>query len=402
MLTKLPSGFLALPAPGNITVKQLRRKLGLLLLHRILVHNGSGLPASFRQLQDALSTLARSHPDAVHAACGNLDFRTCQLAGYVERSLPIFLLALARALPRGALQETLLWDRPIEYLPDRAGGRLWNFDPPALGMTLNGSGAEVRDAHGCLVDLLQPTTNNPNLTTPYHAVNPADDGYPCLALDDSNPLAMFEAHPEKSGNAVDLGGHDVDSWRAALADAFELIATALPELHSEIIHSVERIVPVGYDPQRHLSASYLEAPGLVYMTLHPSVLTLAEAIIHESQHGKLNLLCWFDQVLENGRTEWVPSPVRPDLRPLHGVLLAVHAFVPVSALHLRLAELGHPLSRTAAFERRQAEVLNVNTAGLKTLREHAVPTALGGRVLDALEALHATIVASAPNSNPTA
>ena len=225
---------------------------------------------------------------------------------------------------------------------------------------------------------------------------PGGQRFPCLALTDNNPLAMLETHPEKSGNTVDLGGRTIADWCGALATAFGLIETALPLLLAEIGRSVERIIPVGYEARRHLSASYFEAPGLIYLTLHPEPLTLAEAIVHESQHGKLNLLRWFDPVLKNGHTDWAPSPVRPDLRPLHGVLMAVHAFVPVAALHLRLAELQHPLSRTAAFARRRSEVLGANAAGLATLREHAQPTALGRRVLDALESLHAALADKAP------
>jgi HEXXH motif-containing protein len=112
---------------------------------------------------------------------------------------------------------------------------------------------------------------------------------------------------------------------------------------------------------------------------------LAEAIVHESQHGKLNTLRWLDPVLENGDATWTSSPVRPDMRPLMGVLMAVHAFVPVAALHQRLRELDHPL----ADPERRAQVIAGNADGLVTLRELAKPTALGKRVIAALEELHA-------------
>ena len=65
-----------------------------------------------------------------------------------------------------------------------------------------------------------------------------------------------------------------------------------------------RVVPVGFHAEQHLSASYREAPGLVYLTLHPSPLTLAEAIIHETQHVKLNALSWLDPISHNGHSEW--------------------------------------------------------------------------------------------------
>jgi HEXXH motif-containing protein len=139
-----------------------------------------------------------------------------------------------------------------------------------------------------------------------------------------------------------------------------------------------------------VSASYREAPGLCYVTLHPDLVTMAEALIHETQHGKLNALSFFDPVLENGYSEWSESPVRPDLRPLMGVLLAVHAFVPVAAFHQRLAEIDHPLSRSVETRRRRAAVLDSNARGLETLRDKAKPTSLGARILSELSALQAS------------
>src|SRR5690606_37945750 len=116
---------------------------------------------------------------------------------------------------------------------------------------------------------------------------PIVEGGPWLSLVDDNPLAMLEEHPEKSGNAVDLRGREPAVWCGALCEALALVAAGLPALLDEIVETVERVVPVGYEPERHLSASHREAPGLIYLTLHPSPLTLAEALIHESQHGKL-------------------------------------------------------------------------------------------------------------------
>ena len=137
----------------------------------------------------------------------------------------------------------------------------------------------------------------------------------------------------------------------------------------------------------HLSASYREALGLCYLTLHPSCLTMAEALIHETQHGKINALSYLDPILHNAFTEWSPSPVRPDLRPLWGVLLAVHAFAPVSLLHARLAEMGHPLSMEPNFARRRTEVLQGNVRGMDILLNSAKPTPVGARILHDMKRL---------------
>ena len=101
---------------------------------------------------------------------------------------------------------------------------------------------------------------------------------------------------------------------------------------------------------------------------------MAEAVVHETQHGRLNTLMWMDPVLRNGRSAWTASPVRPDLRPLSGVLLAAHAFTPVAALHARLADAGHPLARSPVFARRRQEVLDSNARGLAVLEEMSEPT----------------------------
>ncbi len=212
-----------------------------------------------------------------------------------------------------------------------------------------------------------------------------------LARVDRNPIADLEAHPDKHGNALDLGGHAPTAWTAALTDALAAITAALPALARELEVTLERIVPVGFDRERHLSCSYREAPGLVYLSLHPDPLTLAEAIVHETQHGKLNLLSWLDPILANDPAERVPSPARPDLRPLYGVLLAAHAFIPVAALHHQLAALHHPLATTPSFERRRRQVHDGNAAALATLAAHAHPTAVGAKVIAALAELHAQL-----------
>ena len=123
---------------------------------------------------------------------------------------------------------------------------------------------------------------------------------------DTNPLSMDEAHPDKSGNAVSLGGKSLGEWRTALNEAMAIVAGALPDWSAELTATTDRLVPVGFEPEMHLSASYQEAPGTVYLR-HPDPLTMAEAIIHETQHGKLNRLTWLDPVLRNGYTAWSES-----------------------------------------------------------------------------------------------
>jgi HEXXH motif-containing protein len=67
---------------------------------------------------------------------------------------------------------------------------------------------------------------------------------------------------------------------------------------------------------------------------------------------------------------------------LHGVLLAVHAFLPVARFYERLAETNQVLSRRADFQARFEEIRRINREGAALLLEHARPTRVGAGVLD--------------------
>ena len=206
----------------------------------------------------------------------------------------------------------------------------------------------------------------------------ADDAR--LVLVDNNPLCTLEAHPDKKGNEVDLGGRDPEDWASRLREARAIVDRHLPEIATEMRLLLRQVVPVGWDDQRHLSASYLEAAGVVYLSLHPHVMTLAEALVHEFQHNKLNLALGFDPLIENGFAPLFASPVRPDPRPLRGVLLAVHAFQPIALMYDRMLETASGPER-AWLERRRDEVVAVCHEGCEVLLPNALPTQLGATLL---------------------
>jgi HEXXH motif-containing protein len=400
-MSSLPqSAVYTLPAPGERRVGALRRKVALLAARGLLSLGPRGLPAP----------MARALPAAQRYVEGALRRGGAVAVDQLivpEVLTPLLALqsgaiaaeqALASALPSllyglcadGLGPEDLLWDLPVAHL--HHAGRVIQFATPAAGMFLAGSAPQLRLADQSAPQIGQTLP----WTTPF---TPLGHGL-SLALWDKNPLSMLEEHPDKHGNALSLGGRDLEEWRGALSSALGLIEAGLPAWLGELPDTLSRLVPVGFEPERHLSASYREAPGVAYLTLHPDPLTLAEAILHEAQHSKLNLLSWLDAVLVNGRTTWTPSPVRPDLRPLMGVLLAVHAFVPVAALHAGLAAVDHPLSRTGPFERRRAEVLASNQRGVAVLQRLAEPTPIGQRLLHELFALHSALFDLSPADHP--
>jgi len=341
-------------------------------------------------LREAIAPTVKRSPAAALAAVGSPDVLAPLLAlsaGLADPQrlypalIPNLLAGLARFPSRSRM---ILWDWPVERVVDLASGRV--VEASASAALLTADSLELR-VDGAAVPLAELDGDR--------RFHPIGAGL-YLSTWDSNPLADMEAHPEKSGNALDLGDHTLTAWTAALAEAVALIQEILPGLAGELAAAAARMLPVGYEPERHFSASYREAPGLAYLTLHPDPVTLAEAIIHETQHNKINRLMLLAPPLTNGQTTWTPSPVRPDLRPLDGVLLAVHAFIPVAALHDRMAAADHPLSKTGRFPVRRHEVLSSNARGMAVLADKAEPTEAGARLLRDLKALHEVLQERAP------
>lgn len=343
--------------------------------------------------QVTLSTLVRCI-DAELWGAGNvvkLDSWLTELNGLVA-----FELAAAGALPSGGVR--------LRRAPERLLSPTSNIALTVpSGFTLSFQNGRVTAEQGAStielhLDALGPgdLVDVPGLgvARPYHPIV-ADL---TLALLDNNPLSGEEAHPDKQGNAIVLGEHPVAHWTTALRDAHQLVATYLPDLAEEMRLVLQLLVPVGYDPERHLSASYAEAIGIAYLSLHPDPMTMAEALIHEFSHNKLNALQRLDPILENAFSPLFSSPVRPDPRPLYGVLLAVHAFTPVARLYELMTAAGDPLSRSPSFARRKRHILTGNHEAVTTLTEHARPTPIGRGVLDELRRWDAHYAAARSNT----
>jgi HEXXH motif-containing protein len=198
-----------------------------------------------------------------------------------------------------------------------------------------------------------------------------------LVTTDNNPLADQEAHPDKDGNTLDLGGRSAEEWATTLATGFDLVERYYPELAAEMQLVMHAYHPVGFHTERHLSASYAEAIGAAYVSLHPDQMTLTEAIVHEFCHNKINALFAQDALLKNAFEPLFSSPVRPDPRPLYGVLLAVHAFVPVAELYRRMLEADAAQAQAPGFSARHQAIIDKNLEGIATLLTNAETTPTG-------------------------
>lgn len=379
------------PAPGSTTLHAvlsgaLRRALGE--LQAVLrLHARGRFAGDVAAFVAEVGPLARAQPGALAAAVRRTEvgvwLRCLRPAATLpvdpDVGLPALLGALALELARtGALTRPLRLRAWPSRLTSSAGRLCIAVPEGTTALVFEAERLVIEGAHGTSAVSLAPDDA---------AFVPLAGSAARLALVDDNPLAALEAHPDKAGNALDLGGQPALRWTEALAEALALVGTHLPALRGEIEAVLQQVVPVGWYEERHLSASVQEAIGTIYLSLHPNLMTMAEAVIHEVSHNKLAALFELDPVIHNDRSEAYASPVRPDPRPLHGVLLAVHAFLPVAALYAGMIEAGAPGSEHPAFRRRYEAIVAGNHEGAEVLRAHARPTALGAQLLAEIDAL---------------
>lgn len=395
-----PPRDLTIPEPGSTTAREvLSRGIGRLLRELPRVGRGAALSAAGREDLAAFQRVARlalaRSPGAVASAlrrptAGAL-VRCLRSAATLPGGRAEALLAELQAIVyaelagAGALPEPVRMRRAPARVPLLAARLVIELPGDATGVAFEDGrlaierpgGAEIVRLGAAAGEAPGAGPGGVRVARPYREI----EGDIVLALADNNPLAMEEAHPDKSGNAVDLGGHDAEAWARALREALAPVARHLPELRREMDLYVHQIVPVGFDPVRHLSASYQEAIGTLYLSLHPSAMTLSEALIHELSHSKINALFELDDVLENAFSPHYTSPVRPDPRPLHGVLLAVHAFLPVARLYERMIEADEPQAQHASFRERFVRICAINREGADIVLRHGRPTQIGAGLM---------------------
>ena len=81
------------------------------------------------------------------------------------------------------------------------------------------------------------------------------------------------------------------------------------------------------------SASSRQLPGLLQLSVHDPIQVL-EALIHETAHHHMFLVEASGPVVNPSHEGTYPSPLRPEPRPLRGVLAAYHALVYMCAFYV--------------------------------------------------------------------
>lgn len=184
-----------------------------------------------------------------------------------------------------------------------------------------------------------------------------------------------------------VGPGVVEAAGKCLSEASDLLDRLWPEYRQELAWHVRLLVVAGGDSL--ISASLAAAHGAVFVneSLATGSLSLFESLLHEGSHHVLSARMTLDPMLTNPE-DLAMSPLRPDPRPLRGILHAV--FVTIRIAHgfarLRDADLSDKWTRHA--ERRLAVYDRQITSGLAILRLHGRFTPVGESLVDSLATRH--------------
>ncbi|HEX2745569.1 MAG TPA: FxsB family cyclophane-forming radical SAM/SPASM peptide maturase [Streptosporangiaceae bacterium] len=124
------------------------------------------------------------------------------------------------------------------------------------------------------------------------------------------------------------------AWRRGLAGAGRILAEAVPSYLDVMAEgSLRAVVPLRAAPGKERAATARQAFGSVAVAFPARDDVLAELLLHEFQHVKLNALTdLYPMVSASARPVLLRVPWRPDPRPVVGALHGVYAFLALTGL----------------------------------------------------------------------
>ncbi|MCR6481756.1 HEXXH motif domain-containing protein [Amycolatopsis sp. OK19-0408] len=127
-------------------------------------------------------------------------------------------------------------------------------------------------------------------------------------------------------------------WTKLLDEAWQILTSDHRGFARELSSGMTTLVPLENDAS-FAGASSSVAFGAIAMTAKFSAVDLAEALVHELQHSKLNALFDLVELLDPDFGELLHAPWREDPRPASGLLHGIFAFVTaVEFWRVRLAK----------------------------------------------------------------
>jgi HEXXH motif-containing protein len=110
-----------------------------------------------------------------------------------------------------------------------------------------------------------------------------------------------------------------------LAVACDVLEAASPDAAAFVRSEVEQVIPLRM-ADKHPSFSLSNLPGTIFVGAARSPWPVAEALVHEAAHLRLNHAAEAAPLTIGGRDTVCYSPWRDDPRPVEGVVHGVYAF----------------------------------------------------------------------------
>lgn len=220
-----------------------------------------------------------------------------------------------------------------------------------------------------------------DLADPAH--DPIADRY--VRLIDTDPAVSFSVFPPPADVAA--------ACRARIAAAFDLLDAGDPALAGEIRALIGEIVlAVGVEDPTLLTfdgASSFMLWGAIVLNAREqsTALDMAQALAHESGHNLLFGLCADGPLVENDDEAAYASPLRPDPRPMDGI---VHATYVTARMHRAVDQLlrSGVLDEAAGARARASMIAHQHAfaQGLVIIDADAILTPRGRAIMDGARA----------------
>ncbi|MEU0877405.1 HEXXH motif domain-containing protein [Lentzea sp. NPDC005914] len=146
-----------------------------------------------------------------------------------------------------------------------------------------------------------------------------------VAFDDVDPHREFSAPAPP--NPLDEAAFD--EWCTQLDEAWDILTRWHADYASELSAGLTTLIPLATETPV-FAASSVNAFGGVALSPKQSATDLAEAMVHEIQHSKLNALMDLLSLHREDDHTWFYAPWRDDPRPLGGILHGIYAFTSVA------------------------------------------------------------------------
>lgn len=241
---------------------------------------------------------------------------------------------------------------------------------------------EIGSAQALLQELAQTATHQ----GPLRVLALADPRTDAAAsryqrLVDTDPQARFEIHPPPFALARDC--------ELRIAQALAMLDRGHPELAAEIRALLREVVLAAGPgtpgaPVFDGASSFMLWGAIVLNVQHQAtVLDMVQALVHESGHNLLFGLCADGPLVEDRGTQRHASPLRPDPRPMDGIVHAAYVSARMHQALERLLAAGVLDDGEAAIARQAlSEHARHFCSGMHTIEHHARLTVTGRAIVD--------------------